>query len=230
MTTDLSATSINKYWQERWRAGNTKFHQSDYNVPMVECFSLLDLKQGDEVFVPLCGKSSDILWLVEQGYRVLGNELSSIAAKAFFVENDLPFTKILDEYFTVYQGDSVTILQGNYFDLQEHYLCSVSGVYDRAALVALPSEEREKYIQHQLSFLPKSAKIFLLNIEYLPEELNGPPYCVPEAEVTQKYSKRFNNISIIKEYDGKLLNPHLNAKSLNPNGLSFLKEKVFLIK
>lgn len=44
------------------------------------------------VFVPLCGKSLDMLWLAEQGHNVVGVEVAKQAIESFFEENDLTFS------------------------------------------------------------------------------------------------------------------------------------------
>ena len=41
------------------------------------------------VLVPLCGKSLDMIWLAQQGHRVIGVELSDVAVESFFSENGL---------------------------------------------------------------------------------------------------------------------------------------------
>ena len=77
------------YWLERWRQKEIGFHQSDINPYLCQYWKELDLSKGSKVFVPLCGKSQDILWLYEQGHNVLGVELSELAVEDFFKENKL---------------------------------------------------------------------------------------------------------------------------------------------
>ncbi len=52
-------------------------------------WSCLELTQGSRVFVPLCGKSQDMLWLAQQGHEVIGVELSPVAVAGLFRENGL---------------------------------------------------------------------------------------------------------------------------------------------
>ncbi len=52
------------FWHEKWRSGKLGFHQEKVNSRLVRYWQLLDLNDGDPVFVPLCGKSLDMLWLV----------------------------------------------------------------------------------------------------------------------------------------------------------------------
>ena len=77
------------YWLERWEQEETGFHQSDTNPYLCQYWKELYLDQDDTVFVPLCGKSQDMLWLSAQNHKVLGVELSAIAVEGFFKENKL---------------------------------------------------------------------------------------------------------------------------------------------
>jgi thiopurine S-methyltransferase len=58
----------NLLWLNFWRAERTDFHQSAINPLLSKFWSSLDLTPGSRVFVPLCGKSLDIIWLVQQGH------------------------------------------------------------------------------------------------------------------------------------------------------------------
>ena len=49
----------------------------------------LELASDAPVFVPLCGKSLDMVWLAQQGHRVIGAELSQRAIDDFFAERGL---------------------------------------------------------------------------------------------------------------------------------------------
>jgi hypothetical protein len=46
---------------------------------LVPHFKALSLPEGGRVFLPLCGKTLDIHWLLTGGYRVSGAELRKIA-------------------------------------------------------------------------------------------------------------------------------------------------------
>jgi hypothetical protein len=79
------------YWIERWKREDTAFHQDEINPYLRQYWQELHLPPASaiersgksEVFVPLCGKSRDMLWLRDQGYSVLGVELSPVAVQAF---------------------------------------------------------------------------------------------------------------------------------------------------
>ncbi|MGZ8252407.1 MAG: thiopurine S-methyltransferase, partial [Methylophilaceae bacterium] len=67
------------FWHNKWQRGEIAFHQSDANPLLVAHFEALNLPKGSRVFLPLCGKTLDIAWLLAGGYRVVGAELSEIA-------------------------------------------------------------------------------------------------------------------------------------------------------
>lgn len=167
-----------EFWHERWREGRIGFHQPDYNPQMVSCWpSLADeagLGEGSTVFVPLAGKSRDMIWLAEQGYRVLGIELDKSAVDAFSAENaPVP--------------GSIDLRCGDFFALTAEDLAEVAAVYDRAALIALPPEMRARYATHMRACLPKGTPMLILTLEYDQSEMDGPPFSVSEAEIRSLY-------------------------------------------
>ncbi len=72
------------FWIERWERGETGFHQNEINPYLIKHWQDLHPIQGCKVFVPLCGMSQDMVWLRNQGFSVLGIELSPIAVTEFF--------------------------------------------------------------------------------------------------------------------------------------------------
>src|SRR5574340_1608572 len=142
------------FWLERWERKEIGFHQDEINPYLRQYWQELHLARGSEVFVPLCGKSRDMLWLREQGHAVLGVELSPLAAQAFFEENGLSPQRTRGERFDSYEADGIRILCGDFFDLDRDDLAGVKAVYDRASLIALPPEMRERYARHLESILP----------------------------------------------------------------------------
>ena len=68
------------FWNTRWAENRIGFHQSDFNRMLVAHFGALGLTTGSRVFVPLCGKTRDIAWLLKDGMQVAGAELNRMAA------------------------------------------------------------------------------------------------------------------------------------------------------
>ena len=57
------------------------------------------------------------------------------------------------------------------------------GVYDRAALVALPEAMRAEYVRHVYGQLSPACRGLLITLDYPQEEMAGPPFSVVDSEV-----------------------------------------------
>ena len=72
------------FWHQKWQKNEIGFHLATPNPLLVQHVMALKLQQGARVFLPLCGKTVDIAWLLAQGYQVVGAELSAIAINDLF--------------------------------------------------------------------------------------------------------------------------------------------------
>ncbi len=166
------------FWLSRWEKREIGFHQEDLNRFLKQYWSTLELSKGSTVLVPLCGKSKDMLWLVEQGHHVVGVELSEAAVLEFFEEWKVQPQVDQQGCFTRYSGGNIELLVGDFFALTAEDLQKVVGVYDRAALVALPPDMRGNYANLLAEKLPGSAKTLLITFEYQPGAIKGPPFSI----------------------------------------------------
>ena len=179
------------FWHDRWANGVIGFHQSDINEYLLNYWPKLNLKKGSEVIVPLCGKSSDMLWLREQGHDVLGIELNPTAVQGFFTENNLVATKIEHDCLKGTCCQNIRILEGDFFKLSHEDCKNITAIYDRAALVALPKEMRQKYVKKLFNILPATPPILLIIMEYDQSKIAGPPFSVVESEVNFLYQEHY---------------------------------------
>ncbi len=135
-------------WINRWENNRIGWHADQINKQLIEYLKNLDLSPGETIFVPLCGKTKDMLFLLEKQINVIGVEMSSIAVEQFFLENNLSYSISKMDGFILYEGKGIRIYCGNYFDLEFNHLQEVRAVYDRASLIALDEELRQKYVKH----------------------------------------------------------------------------------
>ncbi len=210
------------FWHDRWESGQIGFHQERINVHLQRFWDALALAAGATVFVPLCGKSRDMLWLREQGHPVLGVELSPVAVRDFFTENGLHPAEQERDRFSECAAADLRILCGDFFDLRAPDLADMAGVYDRASLIALPPEMRERYAAHMKAILPGAARVLLVTFEYPQQEMDGPPFSVSEAEVRALYEPEFA-VQALHGQDILAENPRFQAK------LSALSERVYVL-
>lgn len=179
------------FWHERWEQNQIGFHQDEINNYLQEYWSTLSIPANAPVFVPLCGKSRDMLWLRAQGHPVIGVELSPLAVRGFFAENHLTPTVTPQAEFTRWETDGLVILCGDFFKLEAADVATCAGIFDRASLIALPPDMRAQYAEHFIKILPAHAETLLVTLEYNQSEMNGPPFSVSDAEVQALYAQAF---------------------------------------
>ena len=176
------------FWQERWARSQIGFHQDKINGYLRRHWPALGLSPGAAVLVPLCGKSLDLVWLTEQGHTVIGVELAERAVQDFFAERGVPPHVSQHGAFKVYQAGKLRILCGDFFALSREHVAECQAFYDRAALIALPLEMRERYVAHLQAILPHACQGLLVSLVYDQQRMDGPPFSVEKAEVEWRYS------------------------------------------
>lgn len=179
-----------EFWHERWNANRIAFHESKANPLLVGYFDRLALAQNAKVFVPLCGKTLDIGWLLSQNCRITGAELSEVAVKQLFAELGLTPEIAVIGALKHYSAQNIDIFAGDIFSLTGDMLGPVDAIYDRAALVALPEDMRARYTAH-LADLTGTAPQLLITFEYNQSEMAGPPFSVPQEEILRHYEGRY---------------------------------------
>lgn len=211
------------FWHQRWESNQIGFHEGQVNAYLARHYADLKVAPGHTVFVPLCGKSVDLRWLADQGAHVLGVELSPIAVENFFAEQGLIPRTRKDGAFTIWENGPIRLLCGDYFALAPEDLASVHAVYDRAALIALPPEGRVDYVAHLDRLLPGGRRTLLVTLEYLQEQMQGPPFSVSEHEVHSLFGRA--RIQRLDARDVLADNPRFREK-----GLTRLSECAYLIE
>ncbi|WP_320151077.1 thiopurine S-methyltransferase [uncultured Tolumonas sp.] len=186
-------TSVdNDLWLAMWKNSQTDFHQVLVNQQLQDHWHKLDIPTMGRVLVPLCGKSNDMIWLAAEGFQVIGIELSAIAVKAFFVENNLKPKKTRVGNFTVWRHGRISIYCGDIFLLKGSNLGMIDAIYDRAALTALPVELRKLYVTKLMSFMPLLKPMLLLTTEDADPQRNQNSPAIIDQEVAVLYSPYFD--------------------------------------
>ncbi|WGL60982.1 thiopurine S-methyltransferase [Pigmentibacter sp. JX0631] len=179
------------FWLERWEKNNIPFHLEQTNPSLVKYQHLLTSIPKSNVFLPLCGKTLDIKWLLSKNLQVTGVELSEKAIVELFHDLGVipKVTSIKD--LKIYSAENLSIYVGNIFSLTADILGSIDYIYDRAALVALPKESREKYTSHLIK-ITKSAEQLLITYNYDQNLMEGPPFSLSQNEIFTHYAYIYN--------------------------------------
>ena len=213
-----------EFWQTRWARNEIGFHRDEVHPALSAHWAGLPLAAASEVLVPLCGKSLDMPWLAAQGHAVLGVELAEKAVADFFAEQQLRPAASADGALRRYQVEGLAVLQGDFFALTPAHTAQCAGYYDRAALIALPPEMRERYVAHLQQLLPSGCRGLLVTLDYPQELKNGPPFAVGDAEVRRLYGPGWQ-IELLDDADVLAENPHFAAR-----GVTAMRERIYRLQ
>jgi thiopurine S-methyltransferase len=178
------------FWLQKWKQGEIGFHKSEVNALLIKHFDRLFVGHGSRIFLPLCGKTLDIAWLLRHGHRVVGAELSSVAIDDLFTELGIKPQRSQVGKLTLYSADNIDVFVGDIFNLSADILAAVDAIYDRAALVALSADQRRQYAAHLVT-ITHAAPQLLSCFEYEQQQMEGPPFSIDEAEVKLHYGTTY---------------------------------------
>lgn len=185
-----------QFWLTRWRNGQIGFHQTEVDRSLQRYWTSLGLARAgsgksSRVFVPLCGKSLDLLWLRDQGHFVTGVELSATALEAFCAENGIPAWRRPLGDFDEYEAEGLSLFRGDFFGLTPSLLGDIDAIYDRAALISWTAELRPAYVARIAVLSHPATPMLLIALEYDQPQMQGPPFCVAREEIERLYSPDF---------------------------------------
>ena len=174
-----------EFWHKKWESNQIGFHLPEVNPYLQRHWAV---PATARVLVPLCGKSLDLAWLAGRGHQVLGVELSQKAIDDFFSEHQVTPQVSEKGLFKVYRADSIELWCGDFFALTADDVADCAALYDRAALIALPPQMRQRYVAHLQAILPQACQGLLVTLVYDQQRMDGPPFSVDDAEVVQHFS------------------------------------------
>ncbi len=217
------------FWLERWEKNEIGFHQQVINPYLMYFYGekgpAVEQREKFKVFVPLCGKSKDMLWLSQNNYQVFGVECSEHAVREFFEENALNYRYAEKDQHALYlssdQAAAIEVFQGDFFALQQEDIDDITDIFDRASLIALPVEMRVRYAEKMAELQKPGMRSLLVTLNYDQSKMDGPPFSVSEENVYDLYS---DNFSIEKLCFKEIINDEPKFKS---RGLTSLVETVY---
>ncbi len=206
-------------WESRWQEGRIGFHLPEVNSYLLRYSDKLLTQNPESVFVPLCGKTLDLPWLAGRTKKVVGIELVQKAVQDFFKENKLTHSIQQSGKLNLFSSDTIVLFQGDFFDLNKEQTASFDAIYDRASIVAFDQPERERYVNHLMSFLEPGGRILLITLEYDQNQMTGPPFSVPADEIERLYAP-YGELKLLETSD-------ILDERFRKNGLDGMLERVF---
>jgi thiopurine S-methyltransferase len=186
-----------EFWYKKWDSGQIGFHLPDVNPYLQRHWAV---PATARVLVPLCGKSLDLAWLAGRGHQVLGIELSEKAIEDFFSEQQIQPQISEKGAFKVYRSAPIELWCGDFFALTPSDVADCAALYDRAALIALPSAMRERYVAHLQQILAPGVQGLLITLDYDQAQMSGPPFAVGDEEVRRLLGGAWQ-VQVLEEQD-----------------------------
>ena len=187
---------LNNIWKSKWESGQTRWQMNDVHLYLKLYFHKMIKGEdtfGRRILVPLCGATPDLSWLYQQGLTVVGIELSDVAIKTFFEDNNLSFTVEERSSGKVYSHDErLKIFQFDIFDLDVKELeGSFDYWWDRGGLVAMILKEQRPYVEKICAFMSSSACSLIEVVEYDNTIEGGPPESISNSRLTELLGDQF---------------------------------------
>lgn len=257
-------------WLNRWNDRRIGFHLEDANpilVKYVDCLRPLtnaticadsstnnhpedvtgtcfnkDASSETRIFLPLCGKTVDMAYLIPLFREVVGVEGIRQALVEFAQEQ--PHLKIkeaahnnnaegMNERFELFKGEKITLLKGDYFNMKESDTQGrFEAIFDRASMVAIDPSLQKSYVEVLGGLIAPGGKILLVTLERRGEEeamKKGPPFSIPETSVRELFESQswVESLTRLQEEDQLQIRPDDRERF---EGLDQLLEVVYLIQ
>ena len=203
-------------WKNRWEQEMIGWHNTEVNPHLKEHHDVLqERRKKPRILVPLCGKSLDIRWLATEAKEVIGVELVQKAIDDFYQEQAQHPQQTRREGLTHYSHENVHLVCANIFDASSKRIGFFDSIYDRAALVALPLAQRQKYADHCLSLLKPEGSILLITYDSPAPETQGPPFPIKEGIVPTLYKNATECTLLGEHLQKKEDDPRLQKRNLD---------------
>ncbi|XP_015670181.1 thiopurine S-methyltransferase [Protobothrops mucrosquamatus] len=182
-------------WLNCWDTNNIGFHNKEEHRFLKKHLDIfLNGRKELRIFFPLCGKAVEMKWLADMGHHVVGVEISEIALKDFFTEQNLSFSEeivleIPGAKLLKCTSLNISLYCCSLYDLTSSVTGHFDGIWDRGSLVAVNPSERERYVQLILSLMNSMCRCLLVTLLYDVKKHKGPPFYVSDSDVKSLFGK-----------------------------------------
>ncbi|XP_076823094.1 thiopurine S-methyltransferase-like [Clavelina lepadiformis] len=199
-----NAVLVKEDWIKRWENHHIAFHMSQADPDLVKFKDILS-NGGSNVFVPLCGKTLDLLYLAELGHEVIGCEICEMPILEFFEDHSVKYEKWQHPTapFEIFKGidKKITIYKGDFFELKSSIVGKFDGAWDRGAFGSVHPSLEFKYADVMNDLIKANGRYILSTFEY-ETSFPGPPFSVHAEDIAAALGRYFN-ISKLEYYETK---------------------------
>ncbi|XP_060705960.1 probable thiopurine S-methyltransferase isoform X1 [Hemiscyllium ocellatum] len=187
-----------EHWIASWEKQQIGFHLNEVHEMLKRHLDvMLNGRKQIRIFFPLCGKAVDMKWLADQGNTIVGVEISEIAIKQFFTEQNLsyiqePVPGIPDaEIYKTPEGH-ITLFRGNIFDFSSSVAGQFDGIWDRGSLQPLNTSDRQRYSKLMITLMAKGCRYLLDTYVCTKTDFDGLPPKISESETRDLFGHACN--------------------------------------
>jgi thiopurine S-methyltransferase len=244
-------------WSQRWTDNKLGWHKTEPHQFLIKYGSELvpqflgtdegvtcladekDPKEKVRIFVPLCGKTMDMAFLAHHTSvdEVVGCDGIRKALTDFSEEHDdLGIEEVSSVgAFDSFKGKGITLLKGNHFELDDEVTGGkFDGILDRASIVAINPDLREKYVDIMGQLIKPGGSILLVTVdrrEGTQEGMGaGPPFSVDDKEIQRLYANLDWVDSVTKLEECDEFQDEESKSRYTMQGVDSLFELVYVIK
>ncbi|KAJ8032987.1 putative thiopurine S-methyltransferase [Holothuria leucospilota] len=185
-------------WINVWKKGRTKFHRREVHSILTNFLpKLVEGKENPTFFVPLCGKSVDMKWLLDNGYEVYGCEIAEDGILQFFEEQEISYVieplegKVEGK---IYKGKDlpIVIFMCDFFKLPSVSSVRFDCVWDRGSFAAINTKDRSRYYDVLKKMMKPDGRWLLDSFELDHVKFAGPPFNLDTTELKQLVDDDFS--------------------------------------
>ncbi|MFN5416330.1 MAG: methyltransferase domain-containing protein [Flavobacteriia bacterium] len=170
-----------EFWDNRYKNQETGWDIGEISTPIKTYFDQIEDKSLS-ILIPGCGFGHEATYLFENGFKNV--TIIDVAEKALF-----EFKK-RNPTFPVKQ-----IVLGDFFEFEGQFDILV----EQTLFCAINPKDRDKYVSTAYKLL--KSKGILIGLLFDCEFQDGPPFGGSKAEYLERFSKKFNQISMEKCYN-----------------------------
>uniref|UniRef100_UPI00398F4C56 probable thiopurine S-methyltransferase n=1 Tax=Pristiophorus japonicus TaxID=55135 RepID=UPI00398F4C56 len=187
-----------EHWITSWEKQQIQFHLDEVHEMLKKHLNvMLNGRKQIRIFFPLCGKALDMKWLADQGHTIVGVEISEIAIKQFFTEQNLSYSQEPvpgmpgADLFKSSDG-RISLFKSNIFDFSSLIAGQFDGIWDRGSLQPLNSSDRQHYSKLMITLMAKGCRYLLDTLVCTKDDFTGLPPKIPESEIRDLFGHTCN--------------------------------------
>uniref|UniRef100_UPI00398EC681 probable thiopurine S-methyltransferase isoform X2 n=1 Tax=Pristiophorus japonicus TaxID=55135 RepID=UPI00398EC681 len=213
-------------WMTRWEKKHIGFHKHEiHKLLQKHLDTILNGRKQICIFIPLCGKSLDMKWLADQGHTVVGVEVSKIAVKELFAEQNLSYTQEPvpgipgAEVFKSSDGQ-LSLFNCDMFEFSSLIAGKFDGIWDRGSLVAINPSDRQRYAKLMTKLMANGCQYLLDTVAYDQNKCAGQSCNIQLIETTDALTDRQRSWGL----DSFIEQIHLVTLKTDVDSCAFMEE------